>query len=147
MLALILLKSTFRTNEWHLGHQATFILSRDQHDILVIQITKLLFPWTCHQWYISQIPCAMILHIVPFCIGQYLHMACSMSDDSILYTSMKLYISTTRLQRLSQHILIGLCNYIPEKRKFSGILCFRQQRSRAAAAAAVRRVTISLLAR
>ena len=41
-------------------------------------------------------------------------------------------------------------NYIPEKRKFSGILCFRQQRSRRrrrrTAAAAVRRI-ISLLAR
>ena len=39
-------------------------------------------------------------------------------------------------------------NYIPEKRKFSGILCFRQQRSRrrrrtAAAAAAVRRRIIA----
>ena len=33
-------------------------------------------------------------------------------------------------------------NYIPEKRKFSGILCFRQQRRRR-----VRRVTISLSAR
>ena len=35
---------------------------------------------------------------------------------------------------------MDLYNYIPEKRKFSGILCFRQQRSR-------RRVTISLSAR
>ena len=34
-------------------------------------------------------------------------------------------------------------NYIPEKRKFSGILCFRQQRSRRV----VSRVTISLSAR
>ena len=41
-------------------------------------------------------------------------------------------------------VFFGVCggnNYIPEKRKFSGILCFRQQRSRR------RRVTISLLAR
>ena len=30
-------------------------------------------------------------------------------------------------------------NYIPEKRKFSGILCFRQQRSRRTAAAVRRR--------
>ena len=37
-------------------------------------------------------------------------------------------------------------NYIPEKRKFSGILCFRQQRSRAVRRRR-RRVTISLLAR
>ena len=36
-------------------------------------------------------------------------------------------------------------NYIPEKRKFSGILCFRQQRSRRRRR--VRRVTISLSAR
>ena len=42
--------------------------------------------------------------------------------------------------RVSQYI-----HYIPEKRKFSGILCFRQQHSRAAAVR--RRVTISLLAR
>ena len=52
-------------------------------------------------------------------------------------------------------------NYIPEKRKFSGILCFRQQRSHRRRAVrrvvrrvvrhvvrrVVRRVTISLLAR
>ena len=38
-------------------------------------------------------------------------------------------------------------NYIPEKRKLSGILCFRQQRSRRAATAVRRRITISLLAR
>ena len=37
-------------------------------------------------------------------------------------------------------LVIG--NYIPEKRKFPGILCFRQQRSRC-----VRRVTILLSAR
>ena len=37
--------------------------------------------------------------------------------------------------------------YIPEKRKFSGILCFRQQRSRRRTATVRRRVTISLLAR
>ena len=35
-------------------------------------------------------------------------------------------------------------NYIPEKRKFSGILCFRQQRSRRVVR---RHVTISLSAR
>ena len=40
-----------------------------------------------------------------------------------------------------QHAGTQFCYYIPEKRKFSGILCFRQQRSRR------RRVTISLSAR
>ena len=45
----------------------------------------------------------------------------------------------------AQYIYISMyIYYIPEKRKFSGILCFRQQRSRAAVR---RRVTISLLAR
>ena len=34
---------------------------------------------------------------------------------------------------------MNLRNYIPEKRKFSGILCFRQQRSRRRRTAAVRR--------
>ena len=36
---------------------------------------------------------------------------------------------------------IPLCHYIPEKRKFSGILCFRQQRSRRTA---VRRRCVSI---
>ena len=39
----------------------------------------------------------------------------------------------------SDEVLFIKPNYIPEKRKFPGILCFRQQR--------VRRVTISLSAR
>ena len=38
-------------------------------------------------------------------------------------------------------------SYIPEKRKFSGILCFRQQRSRRRRRRRRRRVTISLSAR
>ena len=41
----------------------------------------------------------------------------------------------------SFHAPTCTCNYIPEKRKFPGILCFRQQRRR------LRRVTILLLAR
>ena len=46
-------------------------------------------------------------------------------------------------------VLETLPHYIPEKRKFSGILCFRQQHSRRRVRRRVRRrhITISLLAR
>ena len=43
--------------------------------------------------------------------------------------------------------MVSHSNYIPEKRKFSGILCLRQQRSRVRRVRRVRRVTISLSAR
>ena len=38
--------------------------------------------------------------------------------------------------------MIQQINYIPEKRKFSGILCFRQQRSRRRRRVVRRRVTM-----
>ena len=49
------------------------------------------------------------------------------------YASMK--INATPIDSISRNGKIWLLfneidNYIPEKRKFSGILCFRQQRSR-----------------
>ena len=71
--------------------------------------------------------------------GQYM---CEASNKAGHVNSEPMEIHIFRKQQLS--VMFMNYHYIPEKRKFSGILCFRQQRSRRRTA--VRR-TISLLAR